>query len=74
MSRARYEARGRLVMCGGEPVGMFLSEELAVLAAAGMNTLGQLGARPRPHEELQPRHDFRPSTDWPTQYLPQIPT
>jgi hypothetical protein len=63
-----------MVFQGGEAVGFFLTEELAALAAAGMNTLGQLGARPRPHEQLQPRQDFRPSTEWPTQYLPHIPT
>lgn len=72
MTRARYEARGKLVTYLGEPVGMFDTEALASLAAAGMNALTR--PTPRPHEQLQPRHDFRPTADWPTQYLPEIPT
>ncbi len=72
-----YSARGPVVMAaepGGlsEPVGMFLTPQAALLAAAGMNALLDHRQELRAAERLIEGTDFRHSASWETQVLPEL--
>jgi hypothetical protein len=66
MTRGRFIAKGRLVCLDENDitlpiVGMMDTEQLATLAAAGMNRLNT--GEPHPDERIEPRRDFRIHVD-----------